>query len=246
MHEKIAMIDNSALCNLIKSQKEMGKINFFFTNGGKLIISDNVTWETASGARYDCIYERIKRLMSFYKLNIDNVIFTKEFSYYLRKELKGKGRKFVIPNLKNSADWLNFIFHDVFKLFENVISDKLQSETLSKKVTTKLKRKIKKAYYCIQIDRFVYMKVYLVLLIIRLCGDAIQNFDKLLDLKFLAKIHKGNYYDLAILAQASQFDYLITDDKDQMNFCNYMKSSCKIFKAEGISLQDFLKQHGAY
>lgn len=83
-------------------------------------------------------------------------------------------------------------------------------------------------------------RAYIAALYLRSLGNAISNFNDIPDFKFLQKIKDGNWFDLAIVAQASQFDYLVSNDEDQRSICNYLASR-SIVKASAIKLQDFLE-----
>ena len=88
-------------------------------------------------------------------------------------------------------------------------------------------------------DLYKLHRAYIAALYLRSLGNAVANFDEIPDFKFLQKIRDGNWFDLAIVAQASQFDFLVSNDEDQRKICNFLESKT-IIKAKAIKLQDFL------
>lgn len=83
-------------------------------------------------------------------------------------------------------------------------------------------------------------RAYLASLYLRSLGNAFQSFDKYPDFKFLRKIARGNWFDLAIIVQASQFDNLVSEDVDQREICNFLNSK-GIIKSTAIDYTDFKK-----
>lgn len=90
-------------------------------------------------------------------------------------------------------------------------------------------------------NRYLVHKVYLSALYIRSLGNALDNFQKNPTLKFLEKLKIGNWFDLGIISISSQFDYLVTNDSDQKDFCNYLNEK-SMSKSKGINLKSFFEQ----
>jgi hypothetical protein len=82
-------------------------------------------------------------------------------------------------------------------------------------------------------------RVYLAALYLRSLGNAVSTFEAIPQFRFLQKIKNGNWFDLAIIAQGSQFDLLISNDEDQRAICNFLHSKSMV-KSKAITLRDFL------
>lgn len=90
-------------------------------------------------------------------------------------------------------------------------------------------------------DIYKIHRVYLAALYLRSLGNAISCYNEMPDFKFLQKIKEGNWFDLAVIAQASQFNFLVSNDEDQRNICNFLESK-SIVKAKAIGLQELFIQ----
>lgn len=115
-----------------------------------------------------------------------------------------------------------------------------QIKTISEAFKYVSKRKIRKSLFTQSQNKFIFLRTYLTCMYIRAIGNAITDFDNLKEFKFLSKINQGNWYDISAISTSSRFEYLITDDTDQADFCLYLKSIGCV-TCDPITTNDFLK-----
>lgn len=88
-------------------------------------------------------------------------------------------------------------------------------------------------------DIFVFHRTLLYTYYLRWLGVAYSQYRQADELQFLHKIEYSNWYDLNLIVQAAQFDYLITNDTIQREICNYLRNK-GLIRPEGITLDEFL------
>ncbi|QDK45636.1 hypothetical protein DOM22_10985 [Bdellovibrio sp. ZAP7] len=84
-------------------------------------------------------------------------------------------------------------------------------------------------------------RTYFMLIYLRMLGNAYSEYKHQDEIGFLREIIRGNWYDLAIIAQASQFNYLISNDADQRAMTNFLFDK-GLVKCKAISLQEFVEK----
>ncbi|MFS4457881.1 hypothetical protein [Bdellovibrio sp. HCB2-146] len=86
-------------------------------------------------------------------------------------------------------------------------------------------------------EKFPTHRLYIYLIQMRMLGNQLNVYPPGDTLRFLNKIKLGNWYDIAILAQSYSYTYFVSDDKDQRDFCNFLRS-LGVSKCLGISLAE--------
>ncbi|WP_413557274.1 hypothetical protein [Bdellovibrio sp. HCB209] len=102
-------------------------------------------------------------------------------------------------------------------------------------------KEIKRILFTQDRTKYRIHRTYFMLFYLRMLGNAYSKFSGTDDISFLNRLVNGNWYDLAIMVQASQFNYFVTNDKDQRAMCNFLHKK-GLIRAQGITLDEFFEK----